>query len=68
MNKGCGNKFNKKNNNQNKNYLVKDIELSAQTNKAIFLNEVKLNVVEKESKFSIGKFKLELFNKSGYVF
>ena len=26
------------------------------------LNDVKLNVVEKESKFSIGKFKLELFN------
>ena len=28
------------------------------------LNDVKLNVVEKESKFSIGKFKLELFNIS----
>ena len=31
MNKGFGTKFNKKNNNQNKDYLVKDIELSAQT-------------------------------------
>ena len=28
------------------------------------LNDVQLNVVEKESKFSIGKFKLELFNIS----
>ncbi len=28
------------------------------------LNDVKLNIVEKESKFSIGKFKLELFNIS----
>ena len=37
MNKGFGNEFNKKNNNQNKNLLVEDIELSAQTKKAIFL-------------------------------
>ena len=37
MNKGFGNEFNKKNNNQNKDFLVEDIELSAQTKKAIFL-------------------------------
>ena len=35
--KGFGNEFNKKNNNQNVNFLVEDIELSAQTKKAIFL-------------------------------
>ena len=37
MNKGFGNEFNKKNNTQNKDFLVEDIELSAQTKKAIFL-------------------------------
>ena len=34
MNKGFGNEFNKKNNNQNKNLLVEDIELSAQTKRS----------------------------------
>ena len=37
MNKGFGNDFNKKNSNLDKNFLVEDIELSAQTKKAIFL-------------------------------
>jgi len=37
MNKGFGNDFNKKNKYYNKNYLVEDIELSTQTQKAIFL-------------------------------
>ena len=37
MNKGFGDEFNKKNNTQSKDFLVEDIELSAQTKKAIFL-------------------------------
>ena len=37
MNKGFGNNFNKKHNSHNKNFLVEDFELSAQTKKAIFL-------------------------------
>jgi len=37
MNKGFGNDFNKKKSNLDKNFLVEDIELSAQTKKAIFL-------------------------------
>ena len=37
MKKGFGNDFNKKNSNLDKNVLVEDIELSAQTKKAIFL-------------------------------
>jgi len=37
MKKGFGNNSNKKNNKQNKNFLVEDFELSVQTKKAIFL-------------------------------
>ena len=37
MNKGFGDDFNKKNSNLYKNFLGEDIELSAQTKKAIFL-------------------------------
>ncbi len=37
MNKGFGNNFNKKNNNHNENFLVKDVELSVKTKKAILL-------------------------------
>ena len=42
MNKGFGNEFNKKNNNQNKDFLVEDIELSSQTNKATFVHNLSI--------------------------